>query len=125
MKQRLASLISALALAALSFTELPPSLIGRWQNRSPKGVVGMAIFRADSTYGGFVNGKQFVSGTYFVRQDTVHIQDGACGAYYGTYKLTFVTADSIRFAAIEDRCQGRRQGSDGLTLGRIRPGQTK
>ncbi|MBO0933025.1 hypothetical protein [Fibrella aquatilis] len=60
--------------------EPSPSLVGRWQNRSPKGVVGMAVFRADSSCSGFVNGKQFVSGTYYVRQDTFHIQDGACGA---------------------------------------------
>lgn len=125
MKRHFALLLSGLALTTLSLTEPFPSLVGRWQKRLPDGSVGLGVFRADSTHSSFVNGKQFTSGKYYIRQDTLYVQDDACGPYYGTYKVTFVTADSIRFSTIQDWCHGRRQGSDGLTVGRVRPGQTR
>lgn len=115
-----------IGLATLSFTTPPNLLIGRWQKRLPNGVVVGALFRSDSSFDGLVNGKFFVSGKYFVRQDTFALTDGGCGRnYYGTYKLTFVTDDSIHFAAIQDTCGGRRRGNNGLTLGRATPGRPK
>lgn len=108
-------------ITTLSFANPPNMLIGRWQNRFPNGVFVGAVFRSDSSYDGFRNGKAFVSGKYYVRQDTFAIADGGCGlAYYGTYKLAFLANDSVRFTAIQDTCRGRRRGSDGLTLGRIK-----
>lgn len=114
--------IILLALVTVSFVNPPDSLVGRWQKRSPKGVTLGAVFRADSSYDGFVNGKSFVSGKYYVRQDTFRLQDASCNArYYGTYKLTFVTSDSVRLMVIEDTCGGRRRGTDGLAMSRVKP----
>lgn len=125
MKEAFLIPLGLIALLAFAFTNPPNTLVGRWQKRLPDGTLGGAIFRSDSSFDGLINNKPFVSGKYYVRQDTFHIQDGACGNYYGVYKLTFVTADSIHFAVIQDRCQGRRQGNDGLTLGRVTPSQAK
>lgn len=121
MKQRLALLLSGLALAALSFTEPPGSLKGRWQKRVPDGTLLSVLFRSDSTFEGFSNGKSFLSGKYYVRRDTFAFANGGCGlSYYGTYKLTFSTQDSVQFAVIQDTCGWRRRGSNGLTMGRVR-----
>lgn len=81
----------------------------------------MTVFRADGTNDIFVNGKTFVSGKYYVRQDTLGYTDPLCGiAYYGTYKLDYFAPDSLRLAVISDTCGGRRRGFDGVKLGRIK-----
>lgn len=110
-----------LILTLISFTDSPNPMIGRWQTRLPTGVVLGAVFRSDSSYDGFANGKSFVSGKYYVRQDTIAIADGGCGlAYYGTYKFHFFANDSVRVTAIQDACGGRQGGSDGLAMGRVK-----
>lgn len=115
-----------IALAAFSFINPPTTLVGRWQKKIGKDVVVGAVFRSDSSYDGFVNGKSFVNGKYYVREDTLHISDGGCNSkYYGTYKVAVFVKDSIRFTVIQDTCRGRRRGSDGLTLGRVTQNKTE
>ena len=109
-----------LALTVVSFIQPPNRLVGRWQKRLPDGSVGMGIFRSDSSYDLVVNGKVFISGKYYVRQDTLVESDGAC-RLPGTYRLHFFTQDSVRLTVIRDSCHGRREGYDGLTMGRVKP----
>lgn len=119
-------LLCLLILTTFSFINPPDQLVGRWQKRLPNDVVVGAVFRSDSSFDGLVNGKFFVSGKYYTRQDTFALADGGCGlAYYGMYKFHFFAADSVRFTVIQDTCRGRRRGNDGLTMGRVRPGQSK
>lgn len=82
--------------------------------------MGMGIFRPDSSYDLVVNGKVLISGKYYVRQDTLVESNGACWLA-GTYKLHFFAEDSVRLTVIQDSCRGRREGYDGLTMGRLKP----
>ena len=78
------------------------------------------IFRADSTYDGMVNGKAYVTGNYFVKNDTMHIADNSCNlAYYATYRLKYLPKDSLLFTAISDTCKQRYEGANGLVLKRM------
>ncbi len=121
MKKILLLLPGCLLFVAATFVDPPGNLVGRWQKRFPNGMIAGAVFRPDSSYDGSVNGKMFVTGNYYVRQDTLALADGGCGlAYYGTYKLKFFAADSVRVTVIQDTCRGRRRGTDGLTMGRVK-----
>lgn len=115
--------IVGLALSAAVSVTPPNKLAGRWQ--TPKfsdGSVLMAIFRENGTFDGFVNGKAFVNGQYYVREDTLGMADASCGAgYYGTYRMNFFAKDSVRFTVIRDTCPGRREGTDGVAFGRVKP----
>lgn len=102
----------------VSFTDPPNRLVGRWQKHLPGGMMGMGIFRADSSYDLVINGKVFTSGKYFVRQDTFVDNNGAC-RLAGIYKLHFFTQDSVRLTLIQDSCRGRREAYQGLTMGRV------
>lgn len=108
-----------IAFTALSLTIPPNPLVGRWQQLY-KGATALLIFRADSTFDVFINGKAFTHGTYFVRQDTMGMTDVSCNrAYYGTYKLGFYAPDSVRFVTIRDTCKGRNSDLHNFTIGRV------
>lgn len=111
--------IAFTALTALSLTIPPNPLVGRWQQLY-KGATALLVFRADSTFDVFINGKAFTHGTYFVRQDTMGMADVSCNkAYYGTYKLGFYAPDSVRFVTIQDTCKGRNGDLHNFTVGRV------
>ena len=114
--------LGLILLLALSSSSIDPAnpMVGRWQQRI-KGATLLFNFRSDGSYDYFVNGKSYTSGHYFVRQDTTGIADSRCNAnYFGTYKIDFYAPDSVRFSAIQDTCQDRRQAAVRLALGRIR-----
>ena len=120
-KAFLLSLVGS-ALIALSFINLPDTIVGRWQQKLPGGISVVAVFRADGTNDIFVNGKTFVTGKYYVRQDTLGYADAGCNInYYGTYKLDFFASDSLRLIALDDTCGPRRRGFNNVTLGRAKP----
>jgi hypothetical protein len=97
---------------------------GRWETRpSEKGNVTGVVFKADSTYEGYVNKKPFVSGIYSFSPDdsVISITDGGCGGVTGVYKVGFLSnGDSMRFTAINDSCSERREGMQRLVMGRVR-----
>ncbi|AUD02086.1 hypothetical protein [Spirosoma pollinicola] len=118
MKKAFLTSIAALALISVSFISPPNPLVGRWQQLY-KGATALFIFRADSTFDVFINGKAFTHGKYFVRKDTMGMADVSCnGAYYGTYKLGFYAPDSVRFVTIRDTCKGRNGDLHNFTVGR-------
>lgn len=79
----------------------------------------LARFKPDGTFDGIGNGKLIVSGQYRTAGDTIFFKDGLCNLNYeAAYRLTYFK-DSIRFNMITDTCQGRIQGSDKVTLGRV------
>jgi hypothetical protein len=110
MKKYFLITLVGVALATISFTNPPNTLVGRWQQTIPGGISVVTVYRAAGTFDMFVNGKAFVNGNYTVRQDTLAYSDPICGSgYYGTYKLAFITEDSIRLSIIQDSCQVRRR----------------
>ncbi|GAB4044274.1 hypothetical protein [Spirosoma jeollabukense] len=107
-----------IALTAVSFVNPPNALVGRWQQLY-KGATTLLVFRPNNTFDVFINGKVFTSGKYTVRQDTFALVDPGCHVdYYGTYKFAFFVPDSVRFTAIADTCQGRRNDLHQFTAGR-------
>jgi len=101
-----------------SFTEPDNRILGRWNKitKTPDGQIDlMFVFRTDSTYDGIVNGKAFINGKYFIKNDTMSISDNSCNlAYYGTYRLKYFAKDSLLFTAISDTCKQRYEGANGL-----------
>jgi hypothetical protein len=97
------------------------NLIGRWESKSPTGVITGVVFKSDNSFEGYVNRKPFVTGTYSVKGDTLRFTDNGCGGSEGVYKLVFYSnADSLRCTAISDTCTERRNGMQRLLLGRIK-----
>lgn len=105
--------------AALSFTADNNPLVGKWEYSSTQPgdpFKLLAIFRANGTFDGFINKKEFVSGAYHMKHDTLYISDPTCNAQYeGIYKVEFFgRRDSLKFHVIQDTCKGRREGTNGF-----------
>jgi hypothetical protein len=117
-KFSLLSISIVILLSTLSFIIDTNPLVGKWEysstyQGSPYKL--LAIFRNNGTYDGFINKKEFVSGTYHINHDTLYIADPTCNAKYeGKYKVEFFGQhDSLKFHVIQDTCVGRREGTDG------------
>ena len=100
------------------------SLAGKWEYSTTyqgKPFKLLAIFRTNGTYDGFINQKEFVSGTYRMNHDTLYIADPTCNAKYeGTYRVEFFgQRDSLKFHVLQDTCAGRREGTDGYLFKNI------
>ncbi|UOE52820.1 hypothetical protein MTO98_17265 [Mucilaginibacter sp. SMC90] len=81
----------------------------------------LVIFRINGTFDGFINKKEFVSGVYHMKHDTLYISDATCNAHYqGTYKVEFYSLrDSLKFHLIQDTFKGRKEGTNGLLFKNI------
>lgn len=113
-------LLTGLSLAAVSFTNPPNTLLGRWQWKLPNGLPALLVIRADGTIDMFINGKAYATSKYYVRQDTVGFAGPGCNInYYGTYKFSFPAQDSLRLTVLSDTCSGRSEAMGRLTLGRV------
>lgn len=120
-------LLSTLAImlsSAIAFKTETNLLVGKWEHTGTyQGAPFnfLAIFRANGTFDGFINKKEFVSGTYHMNNDTLHMSDPTCNAKYeGSYKVEFFgRQDSLKFHVVQDTCMGRRQGTDGLLFKKI------
>jgi hypothetical protein len=123
-KKYLLSICSIVLLAIVSFTIDTNPLVGKWENSSVfKGdpYKFLAIFRSNGTFDGFMNNKEFVSGTYHMNHDTLYMSDPTCNSKYeGRYKVEFFgQIDSLKFHVIQDTCKGRVEGTDGLSFKKI------
>ena len=122
MKNRsLFRLLVVACFTIVAFTDPVHPIVGRWHQHYSKTINGQAHFRPDGTFDGYINEKLFISGKYYIRQDTFGISDPFCSTkYYGTYKLNFITADSTHLTVIEDTCGKRRRDLDNGRWGRIK-----
>lgn len=104
--------------------QLPkPDLAGEWDAHlayKGKPYVVIGRFRSNGTYDAFIDGKLVVSGQYRTLGDSAYFRDGNCNQEYeGLYKLTY-TKDSVRFDVLQDTCQERINGSNGLAMKRVK-----
>jgi hypothetical protein len=115
------TLISAVIFALVSFT-ITDELIGNWESKpSSKGNVTRVVFKSDNSFEGFINKKPFVSGKYTLDNGVLSFVDNGCDGKRGMYKLVFFSdSDSLRFEAIEDSCEQRRNGMIRTILGRAK-----
>ena len=79
-------------------------------------------FRTNGTFLSEIPAEHFiVAGEYKFKNDVLSISDTSCNKnYWGTYKATFFTNDSVYSAVIEDSCQGRRSAADKATMIRVK-----
>lgn len=116
------SLLSLLTLAALSVTDPPGRLLGRWQPKLPAAMPNVTVYRPNQTFDIFINGKAFVSGQYRFSGDTLAYDDPTCGTgYAGLYRLTFMGDDSLRLTLLRDTCAARSSFIAQMpTMGRVK-----
>jgi hypothetical protein len=117
------TILVALITMLFAFTATD-RLTGRWESPlSSKGNVTSVVFKTDSTFEGYVNKKPFVSGIYsYSSEDSIlTFTDNGCNGATGVYKVKFFNnADSLRFMAIKDSCEERRNGMERLVMGRVK-----
>jgi hypothetical protein len=99
------------------------SLVGKWTIYNSDGTsIGEFVdLKADNTYSVTLpDGTIGERGSYLFKDPVFSIKNikDVCGNdYWGKYKLTFVGADSIHFALIEDSCSARRMDIVGYNPG--------
>ena len=96
----------------------PYSLVGKW---TIPGANEYVNFKKDGTYEVLLpNGKVGESGFYSLTDSVFKIKNAkpVCGdGYWGTYKLRFVSEDSVLFSLVEDSCNARRMDIVGYNPG--------
>ena len=99
MKKIIFSSLVIAVMAITSFTNLPDKIVGRWQHKLYDGSMMLLVFRSDSTCEGFVNGKTFSTGKYYMKKDTMFVSDPLCNtAYYGPIRS--IILQQIRYALL-------------------------
>jgi hypothetical protein len=105
-----------------AFIPLKHDITGRWITYNKDGSIAYVDFSKNGTFKvASPDGQLFHAGNYkFSNDDVFSINDKeGCGdTYWGKYKLTFISEDSLQIAVIEDSCTGRREdittGNTGL-----------
>jgi hypothetical protein len=119
------SVLLFLFIIAVIFAFASPtySLVGKWTIYNADGTsIGEYVdLNADNTYSVTLpDGSIGENGNYLFKDPVFSIKNikDVCGKdYWGKYKLTFVGADSIHFALIEDSCSARRMDIVGYNPG--------
>ncbi len=113
-------LLAVAVLMLLSFAT--DRLLGRWETKpSVNGNVTGVVFKADSSFEGYVNKKPFVSGRYRLHDSIFAFTDNGCDGKQGVYKIVFFSnSDSLRFVPINDSCAERKEGMSRLIMGRVK-----
>jgi hypothetical protein len=119
-------LLSSLLL--FSFIKDDATITGRWKATMPDNINLIFNFRQDSSFETTVNKKLFSVGKYtYTDSVCTLVEDNGCrndnGSYVkGMYKITFPAQNAIQFEAIQDTCNGRRQGLNHLKLSKVEKG---
>jgi len=126
MKQLLTLLGTVIILSACNnAAEKQPehNIVGEWDahlENQGKPYLVIGRFKDNGTYDAFIDGKLIVSGKYRTTGDSIYFRDGSCDMEYeGLYKLTYYE-DSVRFNMLQDTCQERINGSDGVAMKRVK-----
>jgi hypothetical protein len=112
-----------IALIIFAFGLPKYSLVGKWTIYNSDGTsIGEFVdLKADNTYTVTLpDGTIGEKGSYLFKDPVfsiMNIKDVCGNGYWGKYKLTFVGADSIHFALIEDSCSARRMDIVGYNPG--------
>ena len=97
-------------------------LVGKWEAHYASGTMMTVDFKQDGTFEASIPSEHFtVGGQYKLDNDVASFSDTSCGKdYWGKYKLTFFSNDSIYSAVMEDSCSGRKSSADKATLVRAK-----
>lgn len=122
MKQLIKVLAVFFVLAIFAFIPPKHDPVGHWRVSYSNGIEDYVDFYKDGTFKNFTtDGKLMHQGTYKFKEDVISVTDKeGCGdTYWGTYKLTFYTEDSVLTTVMEDSCSGRKAAVDGSVLKRL------
>ena len=111
---------STLILTLASYTPKDPSIVGRWEAISSRGILAV-VFKTDKTYEGYNNSQLFTKGTYSFKDSIYTIETDemtGCADTKGIYKITFFADTTMRGDVINDDCTGRKEGTDGVVFKR-------
>ncbi|HVS95753.1 MAG TPA: hypothetical protein VHE54_04675 [Puia sp.] len=110
------------AAIGLGLTLAGHSLIGHWNVAYGNGPKGHMVFRNNGTFEATFDGQQWkVGGQYKVVGNTAAFADSSCGlGYWGKYKMTWLSDDSVSATVVEDTCSGRRGNADGAVIVRAK-----
>jgi len=106
----------------LAFTPLKKSLVGNWTIRYVNGTQVSVEFRRDGKFESKIPAENFiVGGKYELKEDVLSISDTSCNEnYWGKYRLTFITDDSVFSEVMEDSCVGRRSAVNNIHMIRVK-----
>jgi hypothetical protein len=115
-------LFALCAVLLCAFAVAGKSIVGHWKVAYGNGASGYVEFRKDGTDEATFTGQTWkVGGQYKVEGNKVSIADSSCGlTYWGSYKVTWLSDDSVRSVVIEDTCSGRKGSVDGSVMVRMK-----
>src|SRR5664279_4074881 len=112
MKQAIKLSAIFFVMAAFAFIPQTHNPVGHWKISYRDGSNEYVDFYKDGTYKSVsVNGTLTHKGNYKMNNDVISVNDNeGCGdTYWGSYKLTFYTEDSVLNTVVEDSCTGRSE----------------
>lgn len=122
MKKTLFLFYACFAILVFSCNSPKKNLVGKWTVHYSSGQPISVDFRENGTFESTIPADHYtVGGEYKLEGDVLSITDTSCGKnYWGKYKATFFSNDSVYSALIEDSCSGRRSAADKATLIRVK-----
>jgi hypothetical protein len=106
----------------LAFSAPQKSMVGKWVIHYGQGQNINLDFRKDGTVSVAIPAEQFtVTGKYKLKDDILYLSDSTCGSnYWGKYKESFITDDSVYSTMVEDSCMPRKSAVDKATFIRVK-----
>jgi hypothetical protein len=114
--------VKMLFLLAFAFITPKHDPVGHWQITYTNGASEFVDFNKDGSFQSHgADGKASHQGSFKFHNDVISINDKeGCGdTYWGSYKLTFYTEDSVLNTVMEDSCTGRKDAVNGSVLKRM------
>ncbi|HLY68825.1 MAG TPA: hypothetical protein VKR53_03795 [Puia sp.] len=122
MKKTLPLLASFFAIVIIAFIPPGKSIHGSWMIKYGNNQKINIDFRKNGTVKVVIPSENFtVEGKFKLKDDMLYLNDGTCGLdYWGKYKTTFFSNDSIYTVLTEDSCGPRKSAMDKATLVRVK-----
>jgi hypothetical protein len=122
MKKTILLFTACCTLAVIAFIPPGKSLVGGWVIKYNNGQQISLDFRKNGTVKVAIPAENFtVEGKFKLKDEMLYLNDGTCGLdYWGKYKTTFFSNDSMYSELVADSCGPRRSSMDKATLIRVK-----
>lgn len=122
MKKMILFIAPCILICSFAFVPLKNIVVGKWKITYKSGMETFIEFRKNETFKTEIPSENFtIEGKYKIKNDMVYITDTSCGGnYWGKYKVTVISNDSVYTEVLEDSCTGRRVSADKTFLVRIK-----